>query len=66
MEMFISFDAPSVTSVCLALTHACLPKNRWLADRNIDAEWDQWGTPSALHMDNAREFPLSVRATRVR
>jgi putative transposase len=28
MGMFISFDAPSVTSVCLALTDACLPKNR--------------------------------------
>jgi putative transposase len=56
MGMFISFDAPSVTSVCLALTHACLPKNRWLAERHIDAEWDQWGIPGALHMDNAREF----------
>jgi putative transposase len=56
MGMFISFDAPSVTSVCLALTHACLPKNRWLTERNIDAEWDQWGIPGALHMDNAREF----------
>src|SRR5258708_17619048 len=56
MGMFISFDAPSITSVCLGLTHACLPKNRWLATRNIDVEWDQWGIPSALHMDNAREF----------
>jgi putative transposase len=56
MGMFISFDAPSVTSVCLALTHACLPNNRWLTERNIDAEWDQWGIPGALHMDNAREF----------
>jgi putative transposase len=56
MGMFISFDAPSVTSVCLALTHACLPKSRWLAERHIDAEWDQWGIPQALHMDNAREF----------
>ena len=56
MGMFISFDAPSVTSVCLALTHACLPKSRWLSERGIDAEWDQWGIPGALHMDNAREF----------
>jgi putative transposase len=56
MGMFISFDPPSITSVCLALTHACLPKNRWLAERKIDIEWDQWGIPGALHMDNAREF----------
>jgi putative transposase len=56
MGIFISFDAPSITSVCLALTHACLPKNRWLAARNIDIEWNQWGIPAALHMDNAREF----------
>ena len=56
MGMFISFDAPSITSVCLALTHACLPKNRWLAERNIDVEWNQWGIPGTLHMDNSREF----------
>ncbi len=56
MGMFISFDAPSITSVCLGLTHACLPKNRWLAERKIDVAWDQWGIPDALHMDNAREF----------
>jgi putative transposase len=56
MGMFISFDAPSITSVCLSLTHACLPKNRWLTERKIDVEWDQWGIPAALHKDNAREF----------
>ncbi len=56
MGMFVTFDAPSITSVCLALTHACLPKDRWLESRGIDLPWDQWGLPAALHMDNAKEF----------
>jgi putative transposase len=56
LGMFVSFDAPSITSVCLTLTHACLPKSRWLEQRKITAAWDQWGLPAALHMDNAREF----------
>jgi putative transposase len=60
MGMFISFDAPSITSVCLALTHACLPKDHWLAERQIDVDWAQWGLPGALHMDNAREFHSQV------
>jgi len=46
MGMFISFDAPSINSVCLSLTHACLPKNRWLAERKIDVEWGDSGCPA--------------------
>jgi putative transposase len=38
------------------LTHACLPKDRWIADRGLDLSWDVLGLPKALHMDNAREF----------
>lgn len=56
MGMSVSLDAPSVHSVSLALTHACLTKERWIADRGLDLEWTQYGLPRALHMDNAKEF----------
>src|SRR5260370_2859354 len=56
MGMSVTLEAPSIHSVSLALTHACLPKTRWIADRGLDVGWDAWGLPKALHMDNAREF----------
>jgi putative transposase len=56
MGMSVSLEAPSIHSVSLALTHACLPKDRWIADRGLDLDWAVWGLPKALHMDNAREF----------
>jgi transposase InsO family protein len=56
MGMSVCLEAPSIHSVSLALTHACLPKDRWIADRGLDLSWETLGLPKALHMDNAREF----------
>jgi putative transposase len=56
MGMSVALEAPSIHSVSLALTHACLPKDRWIADRGLDLSWAVLGLPKALHMDNAREF----------
>ena len=43
-------------SVALVLTHAVLPKDIWLADRELDLPWPMFGIPDALHVDNAPEF----------
>ena len=56
LGMSVSMEAPSIHSVSLALTHACLPKDRWITDRGLDLTWEPLGLPKALHMDNAREF----------
>jgi putative transposase len=56
MGMSVTLEAPSIHSVSLALTHACLPKDHWIADRGLDLSWDVLGLPKALHMDNAKEF----------
>ena len=40
----ISLWAPSVVSLCLALSHAVLPKASWLADR------EQTGTPRSTFL----------------
>jgi transposase InsO family protein len=52
----ISLEAPSATSVALALAMAVLPKNKFLAAQHIDFDWPCQGLPKAVHLDNAREF----------
>lgn len=52
----LSLELPSATSVALCLAHAALPKDGWLAARNIEQVWPISGIPERLHLDNAREF----------
>jgi putative transposase len=57
----ISLWAPSTVSLCLALSHAVLPKDSWLADRELQSlEWPAGGLPRSIHVDNAREFHSDV------
>ena len=53
----VSLWPPSALSVCMALTHAVLPKTSWLEDRELQTlDWPAAGLPQVLHVDNAREF----------
>ncbi|MCW8916509.1 MAG: DDE-type integrase/transposase/recombinase [Magnetovibrio sp.] len=52
----LSLEAPSAMTVGLCLTHAVLPKQRWLKERGIEAEWPMWGKPDVLHVDNGADF----------
>jgi putative transposase len=57
LGMHLSLDAPSAMSAGMCVSHAILPKERWLARLNVtSADWPCWGTMGVLHMDNAREF----------
>ena len=56
MGMAVTLDAPSIYSVSLAVTHACLPKDAWIVERGLNLTWDTFGMPAALHRDNAKEF----------
>jgi putative transposase len=62
LGLSVSLEAPSVVSVALALTHAVLPKDIWLADRELDVPWPMVGVPDALHLDNAPEFHSAALA----
>ena len=53
---YLTLEPPSAVSVALALQHAVLPKEQWLADFGISAPWPVHGLPDVLHMDNAKEF----------
>jgi len=52
----LTLEPPSATSVALCLSHAALPKESWLAERGIEAQWPVRGIPERLHLDNAKEF----------
>lgn len=53
---YVSFEAPSSLSAGLALSHAILPKKKWLAKFSIDTEWPIYGVPQKIYADNAAEF----------
>jgi putative transposase len=53
---YLSFDHPSSTSVALALSHAVLPKEKYLGHLGVVAEWPVSGLPAVVHLDNAEEF----------
>ncbi|WP_336693151.1 Mu transposase C-terminal domain-containing protein [Delftia acidovorans] len=53
---FMSFDAPSITSVGMCLANALVPKDMWLLKHGIDAEWPIWGRPKKVRWDNGPDF----------
>lgn len=52
----ITFEKPSAMSVGLCVAHAMLPKEEWLAQRDVFSEWPCWGVMKCIHVDNAKEF----------
>lgn len=53
---YLSFDAPSTTSVAMCLSHAMLPKDEWLLLHDVDGTWPVWGRPHKVHVDNGPDF----------
>lgn len=53
---YLSFDAPSETSVAMCVAQAVLPKEEWLLSHRVDAEWPVWGMPKTIHVDNGSDF----------
>jgi putative transposase len=56
----LSFEHPSSTSVALAISHAVLPKETYLRNLGVDADWPVKGLPAMVHLDNAEEFHASA------
>jgi putative transposase len=56
LGFFISLEPPSALAAGMALSHAILPKEQWMAKRGIEGTWPCWGKPKAIHLDNAKEF----------
>jgi putative transposase len=56
LGFYVSLDPPSATSVALAVAHAVLPKENWLAQRGLEIAWPMHGLMRFIHLDNAKEF----------
>jgi len=53
---YISLDPPGAVSTGLCIAHAVLPKETWLAKRDVVGRWPCRGFPTRIHLDNAKEF----------
>ena len=53
---YLSMNAPSVTSVGMCVSNAILPKDYLLAKFDINANWNVWGFPETIHVDNGADF----------
>jgi putative transposase len=53
---YLTLDEPSEVSVALCMAHAVLPKEAWMLERKIQAEWPVWGVPTCVHADNGSDF----------
>jgi putative transposase len=56
----IYLEKPSAFTVGMAISHAILPKENWLAGVGVQAEWPCWGKMRTIHCDNAKEFRGTV------
>lgn len=56
LGFYLTFDAPSQTSVALALEHCCCPKDAWLKQLGIKMEWLPFGLMKIIGWDNAKCF----------
>jgi len=56
----IYLEKPSAFTAGVAIAHAVLPKEDWLAAVGVKAEWPCWGKMRMIHCDNAKEFRGTV------
>jgi putative transposase len=56
----IYLEKPSAFTAGLAIAHAVLPKEDWLAGVGVQAEWPCWGKTRKIDCDNAKEFRGTV------
>lgn len=50
------FDPVGALATGIALSHAILPKEMWLAKHEIGSSWPIYGIPRKIYADNAKEF----------
>jgi putative transposase len=52
----VSLEAASTVTVATCLARACLPKDEWLANRDLPrVHWPVWGRPAVLEYDQGPE-----------
>ncbi|WP_430390007.1 Mu transposase C-terminal domain-containing protein [Dyella sp. 20L07] len=57
LGFYLSLDPPCATSVALAVHHAILPKDQWLAERSLGhLSWPMFGIFEVLQVDGGAEL----------
>lgn len=56
VDLYVSFEPPSPTSVGMCLSKGICPKGNYLAQLEVKGDWPVWGLMSKVHCDNAKEF----------
>ncbi|WP_285577712.1 Mu transposase C-terminal domain-containing protein [Geothrix limicola] len=60
LGFYVSLDPPSALSVGLAIAHAVLPKESWLAERGIDLAWACQGLLGCAYVDSGLDLNGSL------
>ncbi len=53
---YVSFESPSLFTAGQSLTMGIAPKDSFLRKMEADGEWNIWGLPGTIHVDNALQF----------
>ena len=53
---YLTLSPPSSTSVALCITNTVLSKEKTLLELDIEADWNVWGFPETIHVDNGADF----------
>ncbi len=60
---YLTLSPPSSASVALCITNTVLPKEKTLLELDIDANWNVWGFPETIHVDNGADFRAEALRT---
>lgn len=53
---YLSLQAPGYFSVSQCLLHSFLPKETFLKEQKIEGEWNIFGVPRIIHVDNGQDL----------
>ena len=60
---YLTLSPPSSTSVALCITNTVLSKEKTLLELDIEADWNVWGFPETIHVDNGADFRAEALRT---
>jgi len=60
---YLTLSPPSSTSVALCITNTVLSKEKTLIELDIEADWNVWGFPETIHVDNGADFRAEALRT---
>lgn len=60
---YLTLSPPSSASVALCITNTVLSKEKTLIELDIESDWNVWGFPETIHVDNGADFRAEALRT---